>query len=122
MTLGVIGLGLIGGSLALDLKRRGFASKVLGVENDTVAAQAPLTIGLADEIVPYETCVEKADIIVVAVPVGTAVKMVPEILDKIGPEQLVIDVCSTKSQICHAVKYHPKRQQLVSSYPMDGTE
>ena len=122
MTLGVIGLGLIGGSLALDLKRRGFASKVLGVENDTVAAQAALTIGLADEIVPYETCVEKADIIVVAVPVGTAVKMVPEILDKIGPEQLVIDVCSTKSQICHAVKYHPKRQQFVSTHPMAGTE
>ena len=122
MTLGVIGLGLIGGSLALDLKRRSFASKVLGVENDTVAAQAALTIGLADEIVPYETCVEKADIIVVAVPVGTAVKMVPEILDKIGPEQLVIDVCSTKSQICHAVKYHPKRQQFVSTHPMAGTE
>ena len=121
-TIGVIGLGLIGGSLALDLKRRGFAQKVLGVENDSVAAQAALTIGLADEIVPYETCVQEADIIVVAVPVGTAVKMVPDILDKIGPEQLVIDVCSTKSQICHAVKYHPKRGQFVSTHPMAGTE
>ncbi len=121
-TIGVIGLGLIGGSLALDLKRRGFAQKVLGVENDSVAAQAALTIGLADEIVPYETCVQEADIIVVAVPVGTAVKMVPDILDKIGPEQLVIDVCSTKSQICHAVKYHPRREQFVSTHPMAGTE
>ncbi len=121
-TLGVIGLGLIGGSLALDLKRRGYAQKVLGVENDPVSAQAALTIGLADEIVPYETCIQKADIIVVAVPVGTAVKMVPEILDRIGPEQLVIDVCSTKAQICHAVKYHPKRQQFVSTHPMAGTE
>ena len=121
-TLGVIGLGLIGGSLALDLKRRGFAQCVLGVENDPVSAQAALTIGLADEIVPYETCIEKADIIVVAVPVGTAVKMVPDILDKIGPEQLVIDVCATKSQICHAVKYHPKRTQFVSTHPMAGTE
>ena len=121
-TLGVIGLGLIGGSLALDLKRRGYAQKVLGVENDPVSAQAALTIGLADEIVPYETCIEKADVIVVAVPVGTAVKMLPEILDKIGPDQLVIDVCSTKSQICHAVKYHPKRKQFVSTHPMAGTE
>ena len=121
-TLGVIGLGLIGGSLALDLKRRGYAQCVLGVENDPVSAQAALTIGLADEIVPYETCIEKADIIVVAVPVGTAVKMVPDILDKIGPEQLVIDVCSTKSQICHAVKYHPQRKQFVSTHPMAGTE
>ena len=127
MTLGVIGLGLIGGSLALDLKRRGFADKVLGVENDSVAAQAALTIGLADEMVPYETCIEKADIIVVAVPVGTAVKMVPDILDRIekypaSGDKIVIDVCSTKSQICHAVKYHPRRKQFVSTHPMAGTE
>ena len=136
MTLGVIGLGLIGGSLALDLKRRGFADKVLGVENDSVAAQAALTIGLADEMVPYETCIEKADIIVVAVPVGTAVKMVPDILDRIEKfchserseespapgDKIVIDVCSTKSQICHAVKYHPRRKQFVSTHPMAGTE
>ena len=110
-TLGVIGLGLIGGSLALDLKRRGFAQTVLGVEKDSVAAQAALTIGLADEIVPLETCVQKADILVVAVPVSAAVKLVPEILDGIGPEQLVIDVCSTKSQICHAVKYHADAEE-----------
>ena len=121
-TLGVIGLGLIGGSLALDLKRRGYAQTILGVENDPVSAQAALTIGLADEIVPYETCIEKADVIVVAVPVGTAVKMVPDILDKIQDEQIVIDVCSTKSQICHSVKYHPRRKQFVSTHPMAGTE
>ena len=121
-TLGVIGLGLIGGSLALDLKRRGYAQTVLGVENDPVSAQAALTIGLADEIVPYEICIEKADVIVVAVPVGTAVKMVPDILDKIQDEQIVIDVCSTKSQICHSVKYHPRRKQFVSTHPMAGTE
>ena len=148
-TLGVIGLGLIGGSLALDLKRRGYAQTVLGVENDPVSAQAALTIGLADEIVPYETCIEKADVIVVAVPVGTAVKMVPDILENIQrraealsgafartgsrsdaeervsalpDEQIVIDVCSTKSQICHSVKYHPRRKQFVSTHPMAGTE
>ena len=72
-TVGVIGLGLIGGSLALDLKRRGYAQTVLGVEKDPVAAQAALTIGLADEVVPSETCVERANIIIVAVPVGSAV-------------------------------------------------
>ncbi len=120
--VGVIGLGLIGGSMALDLKRRGFAQEVVGVESDPVAAQAALTIGLADEMVPYETCIEKADIIVVAVPVNAAVKMVPDILDRIVPGQIVIDVCSTKSQICSAVKYHPRRKQFVSTHPMAGTE
>ena len=121
-TIGVIGLGLIGGSLALDLKHRGYTDRVLGVENNPENADAALRIGLVDHLVNLEGCIEKADIIIVAVPVGTAVKLIPSILDKIGPGQLVIDVCSTKSQICHAVKYHPRRQQFVSTHPMAGTE
>ncbi len=121
-TVGVIGLGLIGGSMAIDLKRRGFASRVIGVEQDSIAAEAAKTIGLVDDVVSYEDCIEQADIIVVAVPVGTAVKMVPEILNKIGPDTIVIDVCSTKSQICHATQYHPRRGQFVSTHPMAGTE
>ena len=146
-TVGVIGLGLIGGSMALDLKRRGFAARTLGVENDPVAAQAACTIGLVDEVVSYEDCVKRADIIVVAVPVGTAVKLVPDILDRLAVEgedslsgasalnsateressssagdKIVIDVCSTKEAICNATKYHPARRQFVSTHPMAGTE
>lgn len=120
--IGVIGLGLIGGSMAIDLRRRGFASKVLGVEADPVAAEAALTIGLVDKVVDLQECVKEADVIIVAVPVGTAVKMVPEILDGMNGEQIVIDVCSTKEQICKAVKYHPHRRQFVSTHPMAGTE
>ncbi len=147
-TVGIIGLGLIGGSMAIDLKRRGFAGKVLGVEADKVAAQAAMTMGLADEMVSLEECVDRSDIIVVAVPVGAAVKMLPEILDRIhsgveapssaslrdpiranAPEgasapdkKIVIDVCSTKEHICAAVKYHPARKQYVCTHPMAGTE
>ena len=120
--VGVIGLGLIGGSLALDLRRRGFASRTLGVEKDSVAAQAALTIGLVDEVTDLDTCVKKADIIVLAVPVGAAVKLVTQILDRIGDNQIVIDVCSTKEQICRATQYHPRRGQFVSTHPMAGTE
>jgi prephenate dehydrogenase len=121
-TVGIIGLGLIGGSMAIDLKRRGFADKVLGVEADKVAAQAAMTIGLADEMVSLEDCVDRSDIIVVAVPVGAAVKMLPEILDRIKEKKIVIDVCSTKEHICAAVKYHPARKQFVCTHPMAGTE
>ena len=121
-TVGIIGLGLIGGSMAIDLKKRGFADKVLGVEADKVAAQAAMTIGLADEMVSLEDCVDRSDIIVVAVPVGAAVKMLPEILDRIGEKKIVIDVCSTKEHICAAVKYHPARKQFVCTHPMAGTE
>ena len=121
-TVGIIGLGLIGGSMAIDLKRRGFATKVLGVEEDPIAAEAARTIGLVDETVSYEDCIRRSDVIVVAVPVSTAVKMLPDILDKIGDEQYVTDVCSVKSQICHATQYHPRRARYLSSHPMAGTE
>ena len=120
-TVGVIGLGLIGGSLALDLKRRGFAARTLGVEKDPVAAEAARTIGLVDEVTDLDTCIKSADSIIVAVPVGTAVKLVPAILDKVE-DQIVIDVCSTKEQICRATQYHPRRGQFVSTHPMAGTE
>lgn len=108
--------------MAIDLKRRGFAHTVLGVENDPIAAEAAKTIGLVDEVVSYDDCIQRADIIVVAVPVGTAVKMVCDLLDKIGKDKIVIDVCSTKEQICKATKYHPRRKQFVSTHPMAGTE
>ena len=121
-TVGVIGLGLIGGSMGLDLKARGFASRVLGVERDPLSADAAVRLGLADEIVSFDECVRLSDIIVVAVPVGTAVKMVPEILSRLGQGQTVIDVCSTKEQICLATRYHPMRRRFVSTHPMAGTE
>lgn len=122
VTVGVIGLGLIGGSMALDLKRRGFAARTLGVEQDAVAAQAARTIGLVDEVTDLDSCVERADIIVVAVPVGAAVKLVPEILDRLHEGKILIDVCSTKEQICRVTQYHPRRKQFVSTHPMAGTE
>ena len=126
MQIGIIGLGLIGGSIGLDLKRRGFASHVLGVEADNVAAEAARKMGLADEIVPYEDCIERSDLIVVAVPVGKAVGMVVDILDRFqasgNREKIVIDVCSTKEQINVSTHYHPCRGQFVSTHPMAGTE
>lgn len=126
MTIGIIGLGLIGGSMGLDLKRRGFATTVLGVEADAVSAAAAQKMGLADEIVPFENCIERSDILVVAVPVGTAVRMVCDILDRFKEreyrDKIVIDVCSTKEQINQATHYHPCREQYVSTHPMAGTE
>lgn len=126
MIVSVIGLGLIGGSMAIDLKRRGFADTILGVENDPVNAAAAEKMGLADEIVPFEESISRADIIVISVPVGTAVRMLPQILDQFQKEgannKIVIDTCSTKSQIVRCVHYHPYRSSYVSTHPMAGTE
>jgi len=125
MKVGIIGLGLIGGSMAIDLKRNGFADEVYGVENDPVNASAAEKIGLVDKVVSYEDCVAMSDLIVVAVPVGAAAKMLPDILDRFangGEDKIVMDVCSTKEQLLRSVYYHPMRSRYVSSHPMAGTE
>lgn len=138
MTIGIVGLGLIGGSMAIDLRRRGFASEILGVEAEPVNASAALNIGLADEIVDLEQCVDRSDIVVLSVPVGTAVKMLPVVLDRFaetrpGPDpadvssgvrckKIVIDVCSTKASLVEAVRNHPARRRYVATHPMAGTE
>ena len=127
----VIGLGLIGGSMAVDLKRRGFASRVMGVEADPVNAAAALKIGLVDQAVSYDRCLEDTDLVILAVPVGEAVRILPEILERIGSEKqdsgmkrhmTVIDVCSTKSALVRSVENHPCRDRYVSTHPMAGTE
>lgn len=142
MKIGIIGLGLIGGSMAIDLKRKGFADEVLGVEAEPVNAAAAEKIGLVDRVVSYEECVEQSDIVVLAVPVGVAVMLLPDILDRFhaisadkigstekgnssepsGLDKIVIDVCSTKEQLARSVKCHPARRQYVATHPMAGTE
>lgn len=124
MNIGIIGLGLIGGSMAIDLKRRGFAQQVLGVEAEPVNAAAALSIGLADEVVDLKECVDRSDLIVVAVPVGAAQALLPMILDMMpeDSDKVVMDVCSTKEQLVKSVESHPARAHYVASHPMAGTE
>lgn len=126
MRVGIIGLGLIGGSMAIDLKRRGFADEVIGVEADAVNAAAALKIGLVDRVADIDECVEAADLVVLAVPVGAAVRMLPQILDRFDKggdtAKIVMDVCSTKEHLARSVRYHPCRRQYVASHPMAGTE
>ena len=129
MKVGIIGLGLIGGSMAIDLKRRGFADEVFGVEAEPVNASAAEKIGLVDKVVDLDECLGKSDLVVLAVPVGTAVRILPKVLDRFkemsGEEpcaKVVIDVCSTKEHLTRSVRYHPFRNRYVASHPMAGTE
>ena len=122
MNVGIIGLGLIGGSIAIDLKRKGYAHQVLGVEADSVNASAALKIGLVDRIVQVEECVAVSDIIILAVPVGAAARLLPQVLDMVDDTKTVTDVCSTKELLVKTVKDHPMRRRYVASHPMAGTE
>ena len=126
MKIGVIGLGLIGGSMAIDLRRRGFASEFLGVDADPLNASAAEKMGLVDRIVTLEECIDQSDMVIVSVPVGAALKLLPGILDRFeqtgAKDKIVVDVCSTKELLARSVKYHPCRRQYVASHPMSGTE
>lgn len=122
MTIGIIGLGLIGGSMAIDLRRNKFADHFLGCDSDNLNAMTAQRIGLVDEIVPYEELIKKSDLIILSVPVSAALRMLPDILDKITDDQYVTDVCSTKERLNDSVHYHPKRKNYVASHPMSGTE
>ena len=126
MKIGVIGLGHRGGSMAIDLRRRGFASEFLGVDADPLNASAAEKMGLVDRIVTLEECIDQSDMVIVAVPVGAALKLLPGILDRFeqtgAKDKIVVDVCSTKELLARSVKYHPCRRQYVASHPMSGTE
>ena len=126
MKVGIIGLGLIGGSIAVDLRRRGYARERLGVEADQVNAAAALKRGLVDKVTDLDECLSESDMVVLAVPVGAAVRLLPRILDSFdavgSAEKIVIDVCSTKEHLARCVRYHPCRRQYVATHPMAGTE
>ena len=125
-TITIIGPGLIGGLMAIDLRRRGFASEILGVEKEPVNAEAALKIGLVDRVVSLEEGIEQGDIVIIAVPVGAAAKILPQVLDSYASDpdsgKIVIDVCSTKSELVRKVTSHPMRRHYVSTHPMAGTE
>lgn len=121
MNIAVIGVGLIGGSMALSLKSKGFVQKVIGVDENENHIMQALALGLIDESMDLLTAVDSADIILLATPIGVAEKLLPVILDRVV-NQIIFDVGSTKKSICNAVANHPNRKRFVATHPMWGTE
>lgn len=121
MKISVIGTGLIGGSLALDLKANGFCDYVIGVESNPLHAEQALKRNLVDEISSLQTAVKKSDMIIIAVPVDSAIIMLPAIMDMID-NQVVIDVGSTKEPILKSISEKTNRGRFVASHPIWGTE
>ena len=122
MTITIIGLGLIGGSMALSLKENHFADTLIGVDNNPLHAAKALEFGLVNSIASLENAVAQSEIIIVATPVNSLTSILPQILNLITENQVVIEVGSTKSPVIKAVKNHPNRQNFVATHPMAGTE
>lgn len=119
--IAVIGTGLIGGSLALQLHEKKLASRLLGVDADPLHALKAVELELVDEVLPLEEAIDAADVIALAIPVDSMLRVLPLILDRVK-DQVVLDLGSTKSQIAAAVKHHPRRGRYVATHPMWGTE
>ena len=118
----VIGLGLIGGSMAIDLRKAGMATEVVGVDQNSAHAEKAAALGLVDAVMPLEEALADADLVIAAIPVNALGKLLPQILDRVPSNAVVIDAGSTKSLICKSVSTHPKREQFVAAHPIAGTE
>jgi len=116
----VIGLGLIGGSLALDLKKRR-KFKVYGVDQNPAHIKKALELGVIDQEISFSE-IGDAAIIIIAVPVNIIPKLTKQVLDIISEDTLVFDVGSVKNEICKAVENHKKRKNFVAAHPLAGTE
>jgi prephenate dehydrogenase len=122
MTITIVGLGLIGGSMALSLKENNFADKIIGVDNNPLHTEKALVLGLVDVIATLDEAISQSDIIIMATPVDTLTSLLPKVLDIIAPNHVVIEVGSTKKPVIDAVRNHPNRQNFVATHPMAGTE
>ena len=117
----MIGIGLIGGSFAIDIKEHNPSAKIYGIDINEAYLDESLALGVIDDKATLED-LEQADLVIVSIPVDVTVKLLPTILDKIGDNTLVVDAGSTKEAICKAVEHHPKRRNFLAAHPIAGTE
>ena len=121
MRLAVVGIGLMGGSIALSLKKKGFVSHVIGVDQNIEHQKQALQLGIVDEIMSLEDAVTSSDIIALATPVNVAELLLPTILNLVN-KQVVFDLGSTKESIVNVANAHSNKGRFVPTHPMWGTE
>jgi len=117
----IIGVGLIGGSFALDIKKLYPKSTVFGIDKNETHLDEAIQLGVIDNKSNFED-LEKADLVIVAIPVDAALKVLPQVLDHVSDNAIVFDAGSTKEDICAEVKSHPKRRNYLAVHPIAGTE
>ena len=117
----VVGVGLIGGSLCLDIKKMFPKIKIYGIDSSVDNLDLAVKLNLID----YKTSLDnlnKADLVLISTPVDVANKIIIDVLNTINSKSLVIDFGSTKMNICSKVKNHKKRKNYLASHPIAGTE
>ncbi|GGG95899.1 prephenate dehydrogenase [Polaribacter pacificus] len=121
MNVVIIGLGLIGGSFALDLQEHYDEIAVFGIDANEDHIKSAIALGIIQEKTSFER-LNEADVVLVAIPVDAQLQVLPKVLDAINDHALVIDVGSTKEKICALLNTHPKRRNYLAAHPIAGTE
>ena len=113
----LIGVGLIGGSLALDIKNLDATATIYGIDKSDEHLDIALEKGIIDHKANIED-IKNAHLVIVAIPVDVTVKELPKLLDLVSDDTLIVDVGSTKEAICSAVENHPKRRNFLAMHPI----
>ncbi len=121
MKVYVIGIGLIGGSMALDIKTLRPEATIFGIDSNESHLAEASCLGVIDKAATFED-LANADFVVVSVPVDVALTVLPKVLDAIGDDTIVFEVGSTKTPICEAVAKHVRRRNFIATHPIAGTE
>ncbi len=122
MKITIVGLGLIGGCMGIDLRKAGIASEILGVDLNPEHSRKAVALGLVDKIEAEDIALAQADVVILAIPVNTMSALLPQVMDLVKKDAVVIDTGSTKSMICRSVSNHVNRSQFVAAHPIAGTE
>ena len=120
-SVAIIGVGLIGGSWALALKKHFSDITILGVDNNQSHLEEALRLGLIDKAVDLDAAAQ-SDLVFVSIPVGAASEVILSLLDKVGEHTLIMDAGSTKSALCQSMSDHPNRSHFLAAHPIAGTE
>ena len=120
-SIAIVGVGLIGGSLALQLREKKIASRLIGVDSNKQHGQKALELKLVDELLSLDEAIAQSEVIYLAIPGDYMLDLLPIILDKVE-KQIVIDAGSAKVKLIDSVKGHPRRGRFVATHPMWGTE
>jgi prephenate dehydrogenase len=121
MKVYVIGIGLIGGSMVLDIKTLHPDATIYGIDTNENHVAEAIALGVIDATATFDDLIN-ADFVIVSVPVDAAISVLPKVLDAIGENTIVFEVGSTKTPICESVTNHPKRRNFIATHPIAGTE
>ena len=106
----------------MAMRDKGVAGRIVGVDNDAEHCRTALEMGLVDRVMTLEDAVECSELVVIAIPVDAVPLVAVKVLNRVRQSQCVIDMGSTKEELCDVIAMHPNRGRFVATHPMWGTE